>query len=210
MNKTSISSNGTWDWAMKEYDNNNPISQTLLRNFYHAIGTAIKSAEMVERVLELGCGPGESTKRLTSMLGPIHLEASDVDQMYVDKLNALYVPRIFPYKFTTESVTDIKRTDNSFDLLIALEVLEHVEDFKESVKELFRVTSRYVLISVPNEPLWRLLNIVRGKYIATLGNTPGHVNHFSYNSLRELIAPHGIIKKAMFPLPWIVILSEKR
>ena len=61
----------------------------------------------------------------------------------------------------------------------AIEVLEHVPDPERTVSEMARVAKRWVLVSVPREPLWRGLNMARGAYIKDLGNTPGHINHWS-------------------------------
>ena len=44
--------------------------------------------------------------------------------------------------------------------------------------------ARALLVSVPREPLWRGLNMARGAYMRDLGNTPGHVNHWSKRALR--------------------------
>jgi len=63
----------------------------------------------------------------------------------------------------------------SYDLTIACEVLEHLEDPGQALTEIDRVTKQSVLISVPQEPMWRILNMARGKYWSDLGNTPGHV-----------------------------------
>lgn len=41
-------------------------------------------------------------------------------------------------------------TDRQFDFVVSTEVLEHLENFHEMVDELFRVSNRYVLISLPN------------------------------------------------------------
>ena len=32
---------------------------------------------------------------------------------------------------------------------------------------------------VPREPVWRVLNVARGRYVRWLGNPPGHIQHFS-------------------------------
>ncbi len=69
--------------------------------------------------------------------------------------------------------------DDEFDLAAAIEVLEHVPDPEPTVAEMARVAKRHLLVSVPHEPLWRMLNVARGAYVRDLGNTPGHVNHWS-------------------------------
>ena len=40
----------------------------------------------------------------------------------------------------------------------------------------------------PFEPVWRLGNMARGRYLKDLGNTPGHVNHWSRWSFRRFVA----------------------
>ncbi len=71
----------------------------------------------------------------------------------------------------------------------AIEVLEHVPDPEATVAEMARVADRWLLVSVPREPLWRGLNVARGAYWRTLGNTPGHVNHWSKRSFVRLLLP---------------------
>ncbi len=50
--------------------------------------------------------------------------------------------------------------------------------------------------SVPREPLWRGLNMARGAYWGALGNTPGHLNHWSQADVRRtLLARHGTVRR---------------
>ena len=72
--------------------------------------------------------------------------------------------------------------DGEFDVAAAIEVLEHVPDPEHTVAEMARVAERRLLVSVPREPLWRRLNVARGAYWSDLGNTPGHLNHWSKRS----------------------------
>ena len=65
----------------------------------------------------------------------------------------------------------------------AIEVLEHVARPRAHASPRWRAcASRHLLVSVPREPLWRMLNMARGAYLRELGNTPGHVNHWSKRS----------------------------
>jgi hypothetical protein len=73
-----------------------------------------------------------------------------------------------------------------------------------------RVAKRHLLVSVPHEPLWRILNIARGAYVRELGNTPGHVNHWSKRSFVKLLERHGEVVEARLPFPWTMLLVRVR
>jgi 2-polyprenyl-3-methyl-5-hydroxy-6-metoxy-1,4-benzoquinol methylase len=93
-----------------------------------------------------------------------------------------------------------------FDLVSAIEVLEHLPDPASTVAEMARCARRHLLVSVPREPLWRALNIARGAYLSTLGDTPGHLNHWSKRSFVRLLARHGEVAEIRTPLPWTMLL----
>jgi hypothetical protein len=69
-----------------------------------------------------------------------------------------------------------------------------------------RVASRHLLVSVPREPLWRGLNMARGAYLKDLGNTPGHLNHWSKRAFVSLLSKHGTVVEARSPFPWTMLL----
>jgi 2-polyprenyl-3-methyl-5-hydroxy-6-metoxy-1,4-benzoquinol methylase len=93
-----------------------------------------------------------------------------------------------------------------FDLVAAIEVLEHVPDPAATLAEMARVARTHLLVSVPREPLWRGLNIARGAYLRELGNTPGHINHFSKRAFIELLGRYGTVLQARSPFPWTMLL----
>jgi hypothetical protein len=95
---------------------------------------------------------------------------------------------------------------DEFDLASAIEVLEHVPDPEHTVSEMARCASRHLLVSVPREPLWRMLNIARGAYWPALGNTPGHLNHWSRRSFVDLLSRHGEVVEVRSPFPWTMLL----
>jgi hypothetical protein len=85
-------------------------------------------------------------------------------------------------------------------------VLEHVPEPEATLAEMARVARRHLLVSVPREPLWRGLNMARGAYLRDLGNTPGHVNHWSKQSFVSLLARYGTVEQARSPFPWTMLL----
>ena len=74
---------------------------------------------------------------------------------------------------------------------------------------LFRSARGYVLLSTPREPLWRLLNVARGAYLGALGNTPGHVQHWSRRGLRRLVERQFTVDQERLPVPWTVLLARR-
>ena len=95
---------------------------------------------------------------------------------------------------------------DEFDLVSAIEVLEHVPDPEHTLAEMARCAQRHLLVSVPREPLWRMLNMARGADWSALGNTPGHLNHWSKRSFCRLLSRHGEVLEVRSPFPWTMLL----
>ncbi len=193
-----------WEHYMGKYKNPNPIARYLTNNFFHGINTLISSQPNTASILEIGCGPGESTRRILGMLNGQRFEASEFEQQLVD----LHLENKFPVRIQQESVYDLQRKDNEFDCVILLEVLEHLEDYERALAELFRVARDTVIVSVPNEPLWCVMNFLRGKYWSDFGNTPGHINHWPTREFANLIAKYGQVVTVLTPTPWTIIQAK--
>jgi 2-polyprenyl-3-methyl-5-hydroxy-6-metoxy-1,4-benzoquinol methylase len=97
----------------------------------------------------------------------------------------------------------------SFDLVICTEVMEHLTTPNVALAEFVRVGKGYFLLSVPNEPWWRLANIVRGSYWTAWGNTPGHLNHWRSNQFVELLSTYMTVVAVKRPFPWTMVLCRK-
>lgn len=189
---------------IEKYENSNPIAKRLIEGFFRQVCSLVPKD--AKTILEAGCGAGYSTSRLSRLSPKRKLEASDVSP----ELTALARHKNPNVPITEESIYHLKRADNSFDLIVALEVLEHLERPADALVELYRVSSKYLIVSVPREPLWRILNFARGKYMGHLGNTPGHINHWSVKRFKKFIGTQFRVRAVKTPLPWIVLLAEKK
>lgn len=161
------------------------------------------------KAVEIGCGEGFSTQRIVDFLpSEIELEASE----FVDKLVPKAQKRNPQVKVIQESAYDLRRPDESVDVVFLLEVLEHLDYPDKALKEIKRVLKPggKLILGVPREPLWRILNMARGKYLTHLGNTIGHLNHWSKRGLVKYLENHfGPVETTRSPLPWTLALAKK-
>jgi len=94
-----------------------------------------------------------------------------------------------------------------------LEVLEHLDYPDKALAEIARVLKPegVLILGVPREYLWCTLNFMRGKYWSSLGNTPGHLNHWSTYTLKRYLRKHfGHVRDQRTPLPWTIVRAQKR
>lgn len=200
----TVNDKARWQRHKAKHHPDNPVFRLMLKNFYNSLGKLIQNFDAEDKLLEVGCGIGITSMRIHQMLSGQHMEVSDVTPYFVQQLQE----SDFPLPVKQESVLNLQREDNSFDVVFLLEVLEHLEDYEQALRELFRVSRKYVVISVPNEPLWRILNMARGKYWSQWGNTPAHVNNWTATGIRRLLNQYGQVEKTYYPVPWSIVLAR--
>ena len=99
--------------------------------------------------------------------------------------------------------------DNRFDLVLCTEVLEHVSQPEVLLAEVHRLTRKYVLLSVPDEPYFRAGNLLRGKHVRRLGNDPEHLFNWTAGEFVGLVREHFEILEIRRPFPWTMVLARK-
>jgi SAM-dependent methyltransferase len=186
-----------------KYGSTNPVVRRLMDGF-HADLDALWERAAPRSLLDVGCGEGVLTYEWAARLGEGRAVGIDLDD---PKLQAEWQTRRREnLEYRAEEATRLSFDDDEFDTATAIEVLEHVPDPEATVAEMARVAERWLIVSVPREPLWRGLNMARGAYWRSLGNTPGHVNHWSKRSFRALLARHGTVEEVRTPFPWTMLL----
>ena len=186
-----------------KYGSKNPVVRRLMAGFERTLDELFVQAAP-QSILDVGCGEGVLVEKWARRLGDRRVVGIDLDD---PALHAEWEQRQAPnLEYRVMKAENLPFADGEFDVATAIEVLEHVPDPAHTVAEMARVASGHLLVSVPREPLWRMLNMTRGAYWPALGNTPGHINHFSRRDFTRLLARHGEMVEVRSPFPWTMLL----
>ena len=187
-----------------KYGSTNPVVRRMMENFERTLDELWAKAAPAS-ILDVGCGEGVLTHKWAQRLGDRRVVGIDLEDPVIQ---AEWAKRSAPnLEYRIMKAQNLPFADGEFALASAIEVLEHVPDPAHTVAEMARVArGGHLLVSVPREPLWRAMNMARGAYLKDLGNTPGHLNHWSRKGFVELLSRHGQVVATRSPFPWTMLL----
>lgn len=187
---------------LQKHTNPNPLQRWLLDRFHQTAAELLAQTD-ARSILDAGCGEGFAMRQVLNGSGAV---AIGLDS----SVGALQVARNFnPQRsFTAGDLLQLPFPSHSFDLVACMEVLEHLPKPDQGLAELRRVTCRWLLLSVPNEPFFRGANFLRGKNIHAWGNDPGHVNHWSWRSFQRFVSTQCHIQTWRLSFPWTLVLCS--
>lgn len=188
-----------------KHQNSNPIQRALINNFYKELFKMIKPLK-ASSILDVGCGEGFTLKKLEEKKIGKRNEGIDYSEDAI-KIGKKIYPKL---ALKRGDVYQLEYKDNSFDLILCTEVLEHLEDPVKAVNEIKRVAGKYIAFSVPNEPFFIMANFMRGKYLKNLGNHPEHINHWTAPGFEKFLKKQGLtVVKSKHPFAWSLVLVKK-
>ncbi len=180
------------------------LQRFLIDNFYHVLLREIKKMDP-ESILDAGCGEGITLNKLKE--AEIGKKLSGFDSL--DRAIAIG-KKIYPeLDLKIGNIYKIDAPSNSYDVVICSEVLEHLDSPEEAMEELVRVSKKYIILSVPNEPLFMMGNLLRGKNIVRFGNDIEHINHWSNKSFVKFVSKYATVQTNITPLPWSLLVAKK-
>ena len=188
-----------------KYNTRNPVARYLMSGFLKSFD-ALAERTGVRDAYEVGCGEGHLSMRLSDRGWAVR--GSDLEAVSVEAANAQCAGRGMEPKFEARSLFDLSPDHAAAGLVVCCEVLEHVPQTERALSVLRSLAKPYLLVSVPREPLWRVLNIARGQYLSDLGNTPGHIQHWSAAGFVRLMATIGTVIEVRNPVPWTMVLCR--
>lgn len=193
--------------AYDKYGSGNWIVRRIMAGFEKSLSGLVKRAEPAS-IHEVGCGEGYWVLRWQEEGRQARGCDFSAQAIALAKENAEGRVAGAEQLFEVKSIYDLQPDVDSADLLVCCEVLEHLEDPDAGIRALQKVVSGHLIVSVPREPLWCALNLVRGKYIGSLGNTPGHLQHWSKNGFVRWVSQYFEVVEVRSPLPWTMLLCR--
>ncbi len=188
--------------AYDKYSSSNPIERRLMAGFFRSLDACLPATPPAT-VLEVGMGEAEIASRVRERYPGATIVGIDLPD---PELAAAWGEHEIPGAFA--DITRLPFPAAHFDLVLAIEVLEHVPDPTAALRELARVGRGSFVLSVPREPIWRVANMARGKYIGDLGNTPGHIQHWSHRAFRRFVGSQFAVVTTRAPFPWTMVAAR--
>jgi 2-polyprenyl-3-methyl-5-hydroxy-6-metoxy-1,4-benzoquinol methylase len=188
-----------------KYGSRHPVERRLVRGFCDelerlAIDTGARD------VHEVGCGEGELVLRLA--IRGLRARGSDVSESVIDEARRRAARAQLDVSFRAAPIEVLDPSEDAAELVLCCEVMEHLDDPEAGLEIIARLARPWAIVSVPREPLWRLLNLGRLKYVRDLGNTPGHLQHWSKHSFLHFLERRLEIVAVRNPVPWTMALCR--
>lgn len=203
MSKRTTIQENTTQRHLKKYNNKNPIHKYTLGRFFDRV--AVETSNLKPHsTLEFGCGEGlflEELKKRNIKFN--HLTGIDLRQDAIDCARDL-LPE---YTFQCIDLFDFQPREK-FDLVIVSQVLEHLLEPGVFMERLVVLSDKHLLLTVPWEPWFQLMNFIRGRDFLRLGNHPEHVNRWTANGFRKFVSKYVTVCHTTLVFPFIILIAE--
>jgi 2-polyprenyl-3-methyl-5-hydroxy-6-metoxy-1,4-benzoquinol methylase len=188
-----------------KYGTRNPIERRLVGGFLGQV------RELVERTgareaHEVGCGEGELSLMLARR--GLTVRGTDISAAVIEEARRRAAAAGLEVSYRAAPIESLDPARDSAELIVCCEVLEHLDDAEAGLETLAGLARPWLLVSVPREPLWRALNLARVKYVRELGNTPGHLGHWSRSAFVDFLRARVEVVSVHSPLPWTMALCR--
>jgi SAM-dependent methyltransferase len=186
-----------------KYRSRNPLVRYLVERFLAEVGRLV-AERAPARALEVGCGEGLVLEYLRRRHQGVRVDGLEPD------MGALRAARLRNpgARLIHGDAHDLGVASGAYDLVLCLEVLEHLNDPGRALAEIRRVARRGCILSVPHEPFFRLGNLLRGKNLRRLGDPPDHVQHWTRRRFEALCDEHVRIDRTVLAFPWIIVAAS--
>ena len=188
-----------------KYGTSNPVARRLMAGFMAQLDELVELTGARE-AHEVGCGEGELAIRLAQH--GMRLRGTDAFPQVLEEARTRAAAAGTEIDFEATPVEELDPARHAAVLVVCCVVLEHLDDPERALDVLAGLARPWLLASVPREPLWRALNLARLSYVGDLGNTPGHLNHWSKSDFVRFLTRRFEVIEVRSPTPWTMALCR--
>ena len=185
-----------------KYGSTNPVVRGLLDRWTRRLQGVL--GPLSGTVVDVGIGEGLCLERLLAADGAAGGSGARVLGVEYRFDKAEIARKVPGVDVTVGDAGLLPFPDRSVDLVLCIEVLEHLPTVAPAVAELARVAKDRCVVSVPWEPWFRLGNLARGKNVGRLGNDPEHLRMFTPRRLRRTMLQSFSRVDVIPVFPWLV------
>ena len=188
-----------------KHETRNPIVRHLVDGFSRNVAE-LAALTGAREVHEVGCGEGVLSQLLAR--SECRVLGTDFSEQVVGIARERAAETDLDLRFEACDVRELDPSRHAAELVVCCEVFEHLDDPQGALDVMSQLARPWLLASVPREPLWRALNCLRGRYLTSLGNTPGHLQHWSRRGFLSFLSRRFEVVEVRQPLPWTVVLCR--
>lgn len=189
----------------QKHESKNPIQRALIQRFAAAMVAMVEKVRP-RTIIDVGCGEGYMLKALVDAGVDAELWGLDLSAPAIADARARLGDRAH---LEVRDARELAELGQTFDLVMMLEVLEHIPEPATILPLLERLSAGHVLLSVPWEPFFRGLNFLRGKNLGRFGNDPEHINHWGRGSFRRFVEQRFQVIEMPGVFPWVMTLAAR-
>jgi len=166
------------------------------------------------RVLEIGSGEGFCSRSIVywAKQKPVSYDGFDVDSARVAKAASLWSDDGRIRYSSGDAQKPFPYSDGSFDAVVMLDILEHLEDPERALREAARVLKKggvfFLVVPCENEP-WTVHRALHGAGWQGSFTWGGHVKYFTKKEVLGMLEAVGFTpRRSRFSCHWIGQLTD--
>ncbi len=167
---------------LAKYTTRNPVYRWHMQAFERFVVDMVTPAEPGS-ILDAGCGEGYFTSAIKAACPSADVVGVDASDGAVRYATERFGDSV---SFRVGNIFALPFADDSFDVVLCSEVLEHLDNPAAAFSELRRIARRRVVLTVPLEPYFKFFNdIARALGIS---EDPGHVQFWSHAGFKDFVS----------------------
>ncbi len=173
-----------WEWEWVDMEKNNPTAKHLEKQINNYIEKLYKENK-ISSLIDVGCGVGVNLKSIYKNYKKIKIFGTDISKEAISKADKYIGSKKGDIEYITVDISK-EKVKNSFDFVLCNQVLEHIDDDVAALNNIYSMTKKYLLITVPS-----------GSYNST-SKVVGHIRHYNKNDLINKVENAGFIIKEVY------------